>query len=118
RPSSAVAGSPLRFAVEMNEASTGAVLHVRRSGEPSYVSLPMGAAGGGYFAALVPRERVAAPGLEYFIEGTGKGGGAVAVVGAAESPERVEVSEPPRATAPPKRMGTVEVATDYADYNR
>src|SRR6185295_16699107 len=63
-------------------------------------------------------QRIQAPAIEYFIEGTRKSGPTVSLVGSAEAPDKVEVTEPPRATPPRKLMGTVEVLTDYADYNR
>ena len=59
-----------------------------------------------------------APALEYFIEGTAAGGKATAIEGTPDFPRELEVFEPPRPYAPRKLPSHVEIATDYADYNR
>jgi hypothetical protein len=74
--------------------------------------------GNGYFAAMIPADRVVGPALEYFIEGTASSGKATAVVGSADLPWELEVFEPPHPYAPRKLPSHVEIATDYADYNR
>jgi len=112
------AGAPLRVAIELNDVATGAVLHVRHAGEPAYASLPMRSAGPGYFAAVVPKEKIVAPRLEYFIEASSGKGAPVAVEGSSESPRTVEVYEAPGSKKASRPMGSVEVLTDYADYNR
>jgi hypothetical protein len=117
-PEEAVAGSPLRIALEMRESAMGAVLHLRRKGMPSYSSLPMSPIGNGYFAALVPGELMVAPRIEYFIEGVSSAGKATPVEGTPDSPRSIEVFEPPRPAAPRHIPARVELLTDYADYNR
>lgn len=118
RPTSTLAGVSIRLAIEMSDAATGAVLHFRKAGVTPYASLPMRALGNGYFAAAIPPDRVVAPKVEYFIEGTTSAGTAVAVVGAADSPAELEVYDPPKGEAPRRIPASLEVLTDYADYNR
>jgi hypothetical protein len=117
-PREALAGSPLRLAVELDAHAAGAVLQVRRKGEPGYRSLPMAPMGNGFFGVVLPESLVAGPTLEYFIEGIAAGGKAGAVEGTADNPRELEVFEPPRPYAPRKLPSHVEIATDYADYNR
>lgn len=117
-PEEAVAGSPIRFGVEMSDATVGAVLHVRQAGEPAYQSIPMTEAGAGYFVATVPGERLAPPEIEYFIEGTSSQGKAYSLVGHAEQPRSMEVHPVPLTAPPTKAQASVVLLTDYADYNR
>lgn len=117
-PSDALEGTPLRIAVELSDGSTGALLHVRRPGQRSYVSVPMSPGGEGYFAATVPREMVATPRFEYFIEGTTPSGAAASVVASADSPESVNVLDVPRGIPARNRDLSVVLMTEYADYNR
>jgi len=117
-PLEALAGSPLRIAVELNGVAAGAVLQVRRKGVPGYTSLPMTSLGNGYFAVLLPADMVVGPALEYFIEGASVRGKASAIEGTADLPRELDVFEPPRPYAPRKLPSHVEIATDYADYNR
>jgi hypothetical protein len=117
-PEEAVAGTPLRVAVEVNDVTAGAVLHVRRAGEPAYQSVPMTEAGAGYFAATLPGERIAAPEVEYFIEGTSAEGKAYALVGQAETPNELPVHDAPKPAPLRKLDANAVLITDYADYNR
>lgn len=118
RPVETVAGVSIRIAVEMSDATMGAVLHIRKRGTTVFTSLPMASVGSGYFAASIPADRVVAPRVEYFIEGTTGSGKGVAVLGSAESPEGFDVYDAPRPEPPRKVGGTVQISTDYADYNR
>jgi hypothetical protein len=114
----AMAGAPLRLAVELNDAAAGAVLHVRKRGTTVYASIPMVPIGGGYFAATIPPDLVVAPEIQYFIEGVVGPGKAVTVVGTAESPREVDVFAPPSAAAPVRVPAKVSLAGEYVDYNR
>jgi hypothetical protein len=118
RVTDAVAGAPLRLAVELNDAAAGAVLHVRRGGAPLYTSLPMTALGNGYFAAVIPGDLVAGTALEYFVEGVLPSGKTVALLGGAAAPQEVEVFQPPRPAQPARLPTKAEIAAEYADYNR
>jgi len=106
------------MAVELNLHAAGALLQIRRRGEPGYHALPMVPIGNGYFAVVLPADLVGGPSLEYFIEGTAAGGKATAIEGSADIPRELEVFEPPRPYAPRKLPSHVEISTDYADYNR
>jgi len=117
-PREALAGAPLRIAIELDDLAAGAVIQVRRRGAPSYLPFPMSALGNGYFAATIPADRVLGPGLEYFIEGVAAGGKASLLVGTPDLPRDLEVFETPRPYAPRKLPSHVELSTDYADYNR
>jgi hypothetical protein len=117
-PKDALAGSPLRFGVELRGPLSGGVVHVRDKGAPSYRSFPMTPEGKGFWGATIPAERVDAPSIEYFIEGIGEGGRAEAVVGSAENPRAIEVHEVPRPAAPKRLDATLSLATELADYNR
>ena len=118
-PEEMPAGAPLRIAVELDDAATGAVLHVRKKGAPAYTSIPMKSAGHGYFAAVVPEGFVVAPGLEYFIEATAPPPTRPEpVVGEGDSPKALDVVAP-ASPRPGKHIpASVRIGTDYADYNR
>lgn len=111
-------GQPLRITVELNDAATGAILHVRRRGAPSYVSMPMTTAGPGYYWATVPADNVVTPAIEYFVEALASSGRATAVIGSAGTPREVDVFAPPSVTGPTHVPMKVEISSDYADYNR
>lgn len=111
-------GAAFGLAIELDNTNTGALLHVRQAGESVYTSHPMVALGGGYFSAAVPRERVRAPALEYFIEAATPAGVAVAVVGAPNGPSRIDVAKAPPPERPKQLVRTASLSTDYADYNR
>jgi hypothetical protein len=117
-PKEAVTATPLRVGIELTEAATGAVLHVRGRGEPSYRSFPMTVEGNGYFGATIPAERMTLPAIQYFIEATSAAGRAFPVAGAANQPREVDVLPIPRAAAPAAIQTRVAILTDYADYNR
>lgn len=117
-PEGAVAGTPIRFGVEVTDATAGAVLHLRQAGEPAYQSVPMTEAGAGYFVATVPGERLAPPEIEYFIEGTSSQGKAAPLVGDATQPRSMKVHRVPLPGAPRAAQASVVLMTDYADYNR
>ena len=118
RPEQALAGQPLRLALELSEGATGAVLHTRSPGQVAYSSTPMKAVGSGYFAATIPANRMAAPEVEYFIEGTDARGTAAPVVGDPSAPAAVRVYEADKPKPVAERRSTVFVLTDYASYNR
>lgn len=117
-PAEALAGAPMQIAVQMNDATAGAVLHLRRHGASSYASLPMSAIGNGYFSVSIPGAQIVSPSVDYFIEGVAPAGKAYSVVGNAEAPKELEIFEPPRAVAPRRIPARVELAVDYADWNR
>ncbi|MFT3772788.1 MAG: hypothetical protein QM820_45950 [Minicystis sp.] len=117
-PEEVVAGGRVRFAIELGGGANGAVLHLRRRGEESYASVPMRALGGGYYAADIAGDRVAAGAIQYFIEATTGSGNAVAVVGDAGSPREMDVAEAPRPHAPARPPMRIDLISDFADYNR
>lgn len=114
----AIAGSPITLVVELTDTAVGAVLHVRRRDRKVYTSLPMTPQGNDYYGAVIPAELVEAPGLRYFIEAVAAPGRPVPVVGSADTPQEIDVSAAPRPTSPPRLPAKVEIAADYADYNR
>jgi hypothetical protein len=116
-PSSALAHEPLGLGVEIAPA-TGAVLHVRHSGEMAYRSFPMRAAGTRYYRATIDAAQMLAPEVEYFIESVNAGGTAAPAVGTADAPQRIAVHEGPRPLPPSRPAASAAVFTDYADYNR
>jgi hypothetical protein len=118
-PSSALASEPLTIGVELPRGAwPGAVLHVRHAGEVAYQSLPMRSAGARYFRAVIAREQMKAPEVQYFVESVNANGVAFAVVGTSEAPQRLEVHEGPRPFAPSRPLASASIFTDYADYNR
>jgi hypothetical protein len=117
-PKEAVEGVPLAIAVELSDAATGALLHVRPKGQPAFLSIPMMPEGPGYWMARIPADRMVVPQVEYFIEATTGRGGAVALVGTPSSPEKIDVLVAPRVGPPSKVGATAVLLTDYADYNK
>jgi hypothetical protein len=116
-PQSALANQALALGVE-SLGSNGAVLHVRHAGEVAYQSIPMRAAGNGYFRATIPGSQVKSPELSYFVESTNPSGAASPLVAFAESPLTIEVHDAPRPEAPASPDASVAMFTDYANYNR
>jgi hypothetical protein len=80
------AGKPQSFAVELDPAFVGAVVHVRHKGAAGYRSLPMENVGPRYWAATLPGDAITDGGMEYFVEGVPKESAAVAVIGTAATP--------------------------------
>jgi hypothetical protein len=110
--------APLNFGIELGGVVRGAVLSARNAGEVAYRTTPMAAAGGGYFVATLPANRIVGPDIEYFIEATRADGTAVVVAGSPDSPLRTPVDEVPHVTPPLHHDSSVTLWTDYADYNR
>jgi len=117
-PENVMEESPLSIGVEVQGPVTGAVLHVRNAGEVAYQSQPMTPSGPGYYTAVVPSDRIKAPGLQYFLEGIMPDGRAVALRASADRPEGAAVEPVPRPVPPKRRNATFSLLTDYADYNR
>jgi hypothetical protein len=118
KPAEAVGGAPLRLSVELSDAATGAVLHVRAPNQPGYSSIPMAPMGSGYFGATVPAERMVGETLEFFIEAAAATGKTVAVVAESGAPEKIAIQAPPMFARPKKLDATAVLLTDFADYNR
>jgi hypothetical protein len=110
-----VADEPLRIAMTMSSWASGAVLHARTSGDVTYSTAPMTKVGADYWAATIPRDRVRAPGLEWFVEAvTADGTRPVAGEPGAPLSAMVEDVRPP---APRKVLGQAQISTDYARFN-
>ncbi len=109
--------APQPFAVELDRRFVGAVVHVRKKGVPGYTSLPMAAAGPGYWAATLPAREMATPGAEYFVEGVPETGKPVAMVGTAESPRPIEVDSVPLAGKSPGTLAQLSLQSEYASFN-
>ncbi len=117
-PKEVLEASKLEFVVQLSSAATGALLHYRRKGEPTYESVNMTSIGPGFWAGLVPSAKLAPPVLEYFIEATSSKGLAIPVVGGPGAPKVVDVLPIPK-IGPPRSVGAnAMILTDYADYNR
>ncbi len=116
-PTEARSHTPLRIAIEMANGPVGAVIHSRNSGEVAYHSTPMARVGEGYFSATVEAARLNAPRLEYFIEGVDADGNSLPVVGSADEPQSVPVTDVPMPKPPARYPATVMLSTDYADWN-
>jgi len=116
-PTDATASAPLRIGIELSEDAEGAILHARKRGERAYQSYPMTPDGKDYWGATIPAERVVAGTLQFFIEATGPSGKASAVVGDADAPRGISVRATPHGAAERPIAYTVNLTTDYADYN-
>lgn len=111
------AGEPQTFAVELDPAFAGAVVHVRSKGAPGYRSVPMENVGPRYWAATLPGDAMTGDGMQYFVEGVPEGSGAVAVIGSAETPRDVEVEALPGSARPPGTLAQVTLQSEYASFN-
>jgi hypothetical protein len=110
-----VAREPLRIAIAVHGTITGAVLHVRTTGAPTYASQPMVKVGTEYWAGVVPGEQVEGPGFEFFIEAVTPDG-TRPLVGDATLPQHAEVEDV--LPKPPSRvLGQAQIWTDYASFN-
>lgn len=115
---SAFSGAPLDIGIDVSGTVKGVLLHSRHSGEVGYVATVMRTEGRDFWVATVDAERVRAPGLDYFIEIVRIDGVAIPVVGNADAPLSIRVTDAPRPAPPSRHHSTASVYTDYADYNR
>jgi hypothetical protein len=111
------AGKPQSFAVELDPAFVGAVVHVRHKGAAGYRSLPMENVGPRYWAATLPGDAITDGGMEYFVEGVPKESAAVAVIGTAATPRDVVVEALPGSPRPPGTLAQVSLQSEYASFN-
>jgi hypothetical protein len=111
------AGEPQSFAVELDPAFVGAVVHVRHKGAAGYRSLPMENIGPRYWAATLPGDAITDGGMEYFVEGVPKESAAVAVIGTAATPRDVVVEALPGSPRPPGTLAQVSLQSEYASFN-
>ena len=111
------AGEPQSFAVELDPAFVGAVVHVRHKGAAGYRSLPMENVGPRYWAATLPGDAITDGGMEYFVEGVPKESAAVAVIGTAATPRDVVVEALPGSPRPPGTLAQVSLQSEYASFN-
>jgi len=117
-PAEVLSGAEVDVAVELGGPASGAVFHSRKPGELTYESVPMEAAGEGYFRVRLAAERIEIPRLEYFIEAVPPSGEALSVIGSSDSPLTLAVIQKPSPEAPVRKDMTFSIWTDYADYNR
>jgi hypothetical protein len=117
-PDTTVERRPLSIGIELGGSSVGGVLSLRTAGEVAFRTLPMQPSGDGYFAVVIPADRVLAPAIQYFIEATRPSGDAVLVAGTPEKPIKTRVERAPQAAAPLSQASSVTLVSDYADYNR
>jgi hypothetical protein len=110
-----VAGEPLRVAVALRGAATGAVLHARPAGQTTYSSEPMDKVGPEYWAATIPGPAVQSPALEWFVEAVAPDG-THPVAGEPTAPESTVV-EDVRPQAAHHVLGEAKIWTDYASFN-
>ncbi|MBN1208613.1 MAG: TonB-dependent receptor [Myxococcaceae bacterium] len=110
-PSQAEANRPLRIEGTLVDGArriTGLIIRYRGPGEP-YASAPMARQPGRLFRGAIPAEHLIPPGVEYYVEGTLKGGRRVPVFQSEARPARViiqgELPLPPEAStgSPPDR---------------
>lgn len=111
------AGEPQSFAVELDPAFVGAVVHVRHKGAAGYRSLPMQNVGPRYWAATLPGDAMTDGGMEYFVEGVPSDQPAVAVIGTAAEPRDVVVEKLPGSPRPPGTLAQVTLQSEYASFN-
>lgn len=117
-PDATVDHAPLSVGIELVGAAVGAVLSSRNSGEVAFRAQPMEAAGDGYYVTVIPGDRVLGPEIQYFIEATRPTGEAVPVAGSPGAPMRTRVDRVPQVAPPLAHRSSINVVTDYADYNR
>ncbi|MGZ3420100.1 MAG: hypothetical protein ACXWUG_02455 [Polyangiales bacterium] len=117
-PKEVIEGSTITIAIEIGGEITGAVLQLKGPDETAYTPFPMKSAGPRYFRITLPKERVHAPGITYFIEAVLPNGATHPVEGNAAAPRTAKVETAPKPAAPPKWLSTAAIWSDYSDYNR
>jgi hypothetical protein len=117
-PKEVIEGSTITMAVEIAGDVTGAVLQLKGPDDTAYTAIPMKSAGPRYYRVTLPKERVRAPSIAYFIEAVLPNGATHPVEGNAGSPRTAKVEAAPKTTPPAKWLSTAAIWTDYSDYNR
>jgi hypothetical protein len=117
-PGEAEDRSPLMLTIELSGRAAGAVLHARVGGEAAYRTYPMYLSGPKYFSVTLPADRVLSPRVEYFVEAVRPSGEAAAVAGSGDAPLTTAVHHVPHPGVASPRETSVNLSTDYADYNR
>jgi hypothetical protein len=117
-PREVLEGSPLELVVQLSDDATGALLHFRRQGEPTFETVNMIPMGPTYWGGRIPPAKLLPSEMEYFIEATSIKGAATSVVGEPGFPKKLNVVPVPK-IGPPRKVGaSATLLTDYADYNR
>ncbi|MBI2389081.1 MAG: hypothetical protein HYV09_05635 [Deltaproteobacteria bacterium] len=106
------------FAVQLTGPVSGAVLQVRSLEDPAYTPIPFAAMDNGFWTVTVPKERVRAPSLSWFVEAVTPDGKSTAIIGSAGEPLHTKVVKNPTSATPLKHESMASLWTDYADYNK
>jgi hypothetical protein len=117
-PKEVIAGRDLTLTIELSDDAVGAVVHARGADEPSYTPFPMHRMGKGYWEVTLPKARIVAPTLSFFVEAVTTTGVGTTVAGSASAPLVTKIETPPTPAPVPGFEGTFALWTDFADYNR
>ena len=119
-PTRTVAGRdvPLVFVIDDPAEVLSAWLHYRVSGAPTYTRVLLAREHDVYLRATIPAAVVAAPGVEYFVEGTVPSGESGAAYARPDRPAIVEVARPPVADAfaETRKRTRLSMMASYLDF--
>lgn len=110
-------GVEQRYAVELDERFSGAVVHVRKRGATQYRSIAMQSIGPNYWSAALPGDAIQEPSMDYFVEGIKKDGTVHPVVGNAAKPRGVDVDERPLTGKREGTLATLALSSEMASFN-
>lgn len=110
-------GVEQRYAVELDERFSGAVVHVRRHGATAYRSIPLQSIGPRYWTAALPGDAIDEPAMDYFVEGIKQDGTVMPVVGTASSPREVDVDQRPLTGKRDGTLATLVLSSEIASFN-
>ena len=110
-------GTQFVFAMEVSTPIAGAVLQLRTADELAFTPIAFVPRGDGYWEVTIPRDRVRAPTLFWFVETVASDGKVSAVIGNASEPTVTKVVTSAGQSTPLKHESVAAIWADYADYN-
>ncbi len=108
----------VQLSLQLDEPVRGVLLHHRSDHRAAFETLELHPGLGTFYTGVLEPKDLEGKLLEFFVEVVGEDGQALSALGTAKSPLRAAVVAPPRVREPLKHTTTVQLSTDYADFNR